>query len=126
MPDDPAQNTPAAGVEPARPRLPIDVYSVEGIGAAIGRLRRQAGLSQTEFGALVGASRPWISDLERGNLRGGQLDTVLSCIHVLGYRLVLEGIDSKPAMLDGLKNAMRRGPLARRPLPPGDAASPSE
>lgn len=126
MPDDPSQDATASTADPVRRRHAIDVYSVEGVGAAIGRLRRQAGLTQTEFGALVGASRPWVSDLERGNLRGGQLDTVLGCIHALGYRLVLEDIDSKPALLDDLKNDMRRGPLARRPLPPGDPTGTSE
>ena len=125
MPDDPVQDAATSTAGTARRRLAIDVYSVEGIGAAIGRLRRQAGLSQTEFGALVGASRPWISDLERGNLRGGQLDTVLSCIGALGYRLVLEDMDSKPTLLDDLKNDMRRGPLARRPLPPGGSVGTS-
>lgn len=126
MSDDPAHDSPAAGAERARPRLPIDVYSMEGIGAVISRLRREAGFSQTEFGALVGASRPWISDLERGNLRGGQLDTVLSCIHALGYRLVLEDLDSKPSRLDDMKNAMRHGPLARRRVPPSAAPRTAE
>ena len=114
MPDDPAQDAPAVSAERPRVRLPIDVYTADGIGAAIGRLRREAGLSQTAFGEMVGASRPWVSDLERGNLRGGQLDTVLSCIHALGYRIVLEDLDSKPSLLDDLKDAMRHGPLARR------------
>lgn len=36
------------------------------------RLRRATGLTQSEFGKLVGASRPWVSNLERGNLRGGR------------------------------------------------------
>ncbi|WP_420444120.1 helix-turn-helix transcriptional regulator [Candidatus Poriferisodalis sp.] len=84
------------------------------MGAALARLRRETGLTQTQFGEMVGASRPWVSDLERGNLRGGQLDTALACIHALGYRIVLAGIDTKPSVLDDLKNSMRRGPLARR------------
>lgn len=91
------------------------MYTVEGIGAAVAELRQSAGLSQSEFGALVGASRPWVSDLERGNLRGGQLDTVLACVGALGYRVVLEDSNSRPRTLDDLKNAMRDGPLARRP-----------
>lgn len=96
-------------------RPSVDVYTVEGMGAAVAALRQAAGLSQSEFGALIGASRPWVSDLERGNLRGGQLDTVLACLAALGYRVVLEDISSKPSTLDDLKNAMRDGPLARRP-----------
>ena len=99
----------------AKHRRSIDVYTVEGMGAALARLRRETGLTQTQFGEMVGASRPWVSDLERGNLRGGQLDTALACIHALGYRIVLAGIDTKPSVLDDLKNSMRRGPLARRP-----------
>ena len=91
------------------------MYTVEGMGAAVAELRQAAGLSQSEFGALVGASRPWVSDLERGNLRGGQFHTVLACIGALGYRVVLEDVDTKPSTLDDLKNAMRDGPLARRP-----------
>ena len=67
----------------------------------------------------MGASRPWISDLERGKLRGGQLETALACIHELGYRVVLEDARTKPSSLDDLKNAMRDGPLARRPASPG-------
>ena len=98
-------------------RRAIDVYTVEGLGAVIAQLRQAAGLSQSHFGAAVGASRPWISDLERGNLRGGQLETALACIHALGYRIVLEDVDTKPSRLDELKDAMRDGPLARRPSP---------
>ncbi len=88
---------------------------------AVAQLRQAAGLTQTEFGEMVGASRPWVSDLERGNLRGGQLDTVLACIRALGYRIVLEDIDTKPSKLDDLKNAMRIGPLARRPAAASDS-----
>lgn len=99
----------------AQHRRPIDVHTAEGIGAAVARLRRAAGLTQSEFGEMVGASRPWVSNLERGNLRGGQLDTVLACIHALGYRVVLADADSGPSTLDNLKNDMRLGPLARRP-----------
>lgn len=101
----------------------IDVYTVEGMGAAVAELRQAAGLSQSEFGALVGASRPWVSDLERGNLRGGQLDTVLECLAALGYRVVLEDVSNRPTTLDDLKDAMRDGPLARRP---GAAAPPPQ
>ncbi|MCY4518189.1 MAG: helix-turn-helix transcriptional regulator [Acidimicrobiaceae bacterium] len=93
-------------------RRSIDVYTADGIGAAVAQLRRAAGLSQSQFGKMVGASRPWVSNLERGNLRGGQLDTVLACIHALGYRIVLADAESKPSALDELKNAMRLGPLA--------------
>lgn len=95
-------------------RRPLDVHTVEGIGAAVARLRRAAGMTQTQFGELVGASRPWVSSLERGNLRGGQLDTVLACLRALGYRIVLTDIDSGPSTLGDLKDAMRDGPLARR------------
>ena len=96
-------------------RRSIDVYTVEGLGAALARLRSETGLTQTQFGERVGASRPWVSDFERGNLRGGQLDTARACIHALGYRIVLLDIDTKPSVLDDLKNSMRNGPLARRP-----------
>ena len=98
----------------AEHRRSIDVYTTDGIGAVVARLRRDAGLSQSQFGEMVGASRPWVSNLECGNLRGGQLDTVLACIHALGYRVVLADIDSKPSTLDELKDTMRRGPLAQR------------
>lgn len=97
-----------------RPRPSLDVYTVEGIGVAVAQLRQATGLTQAQFGEMVGASRPWVSDLERGNLRGGQLDTVMACIRALGYRIVLEDIAEKPSKLDDLKNAMRIGPLARR------------
>ena len=95
-------------------RRPIDIYTVEGIGGAVAQLRQAAGLTQSQFGQMIGASRPWVSNLERGNLRGGQLDTVLACIHALGYRVVLADADSGPSTLDELKNAMRVGPLAHR------------
>lgn len=115
MTDHPHSNLPQALQEGtvAQHRHPIGVHTAEGIGAAVARLRRAAGLTQSEFGDMVGASRPWVSNLERGNLRGGQLDTVLACIHALGYRVVLTDVDSGPSTLDDLKNAMRRGPLAR-------------
>ena len=111
---DPSRDQPPSG----KPRRAFDIYTVEGFGAFVAQMRRTTGLSQTKFGAAVGASRPWMSDLERGKLRGGQLETALACIHELGYRVVLEDARTKPSSLDDLKNAMRDGPLARRPDSP--------
>ena len=89
MTEDANTGPPSTGSPLERPsgtkrRRSIDVYTVEGLGAALARLRRETGLTQTQFGETVGASRPWVSDFERGNLRGGQLDMALACIHALG------------------------------------------
>lgn len=62
------------------------VRNAKQLGNAIRRARRRLGLSQGELGERAGVRQGTISEIESGT-RGGQLETVLALLAVLGLEL---------------------------------------
>ncbi|CAN5150402.1 hypothetical protein BH09GEM1_BH09GEM1_22500 [soil metagenome] len=63
------------------------------IGALIRDARLAAGLSQTELGERIGASRFWVAEFERGKPRA-ELGLALEAIRALGLVLSIERKDA--------------------------------
>ncbi|PTX99246.1 transcriptional regulator [Spartobacteria bacterium LR76] len=62
------------------------VRNAKQLGNAIRRARRRLGMSQGELGERAGVRQGTISEIENGT-RGGQLETVLALLAVLGLEL---------------------------------------
>jgi DNA-binding XRE family transcriptional regulator len=71
------------------------------VGALVRQARLAAGLSQTDLGHSIGASRFWVAQFERGK-PSAELGLALKAMHALGL-----------AVLIGPTNASRRGARAK-------------
>lgn len=70
------------------------------LGALLKNRRRELGISQAELAKTVGASRPWIVDMERGKPRL-EVGLVLRSVRALGLELQLveaPAVSSKPEL----------------------------
>ncbi len=59
------------------------------LGALAREARLTAGLTQTELGAQIGASRFWVAQFERGK-SGAELGLALKAVRVLGLVISIE------------------------------------
>jgi len=59
------------------------------IGALVQQARVTAGLSQTELGRRIGASRFWVAQFEKGK-PGAELGLALKAMHALGLTVLIE------------------------------------
>jgi len=59
------------------------------VGARVRQARLTAGLSQTDLGQRIGASRFWVAQFEKGKPRA-ELGLALKAIHALGLTIVIE------------------------------------
>jgi transcriptional regulator with XRE-family HTH domain len=66
---------------------PIEVRSLAELGAAIRRIRRARGWTQSELADWIGSNRFTVHRLERGGATG--MPVVLRAIATLGYSAVL-------------------------------------
>lgn len=64
------------------------IASLAQMGAAVGELRRAAGLTQQQLADRAGVSRLCVSDLERSARRTG-VPSLLSVLAALGYEIDL-------------------------------------
>ena len=67
------------------------------VGALVRHARTAAGLSQTDVGQRIGASRFWVAQFERGK-PSAELGLALKAMHAVGLTVLIES-----------KNASRRG-----------------
>jgi transcriptional regulator with XRE-family HTH domain len=72
-----------------RPKAPED------LGAVARQARIALGLSQTELGAQIGASRYWVASFEKGN-PGAELGRVMAVLSALGIGLSVEADSPTP------------------------------
>jgi transcriptional regulator with XRE-family HTH domain len=72
-----------------RPKAPED------LGAVARQARIALGLSQTELGAQIGASRYWVASFEKGN-PGAELGRVMAVLSALGIGLQVEADSPTP------------------------------
>jgi transcriptional regulator with XRE-family HTH domain len=73
-----------------RPRAPED------LGAVARQARIALGMSQTELGAQIGASRYWVASFEKGN-PGAELGRVMAALNALGMGLSVEADSPTPS-----------------------------
>jgi HTH-type transcriptional regulator / antitoxin HipB len=59
------------------------------VGALVRQARLMAGLSQTDLGQRIGASRFWVAQFEKGK-PGAELGLALKAMHALGLTVVIE------------------------------------
>lgn len=84
------------------------------LGALTQEARLAAGLTQTELGALIGASRFWVAQFERGK-SGAELGLALKAMRALGLVVSIEPQRSasggvKEPTADGYPASSRRQP----------------
>jgi transcriptional regulator with XRE-family HTH domain len=72
-----------------RPNAPED------LGAVARQARIALGMSQTELGSLIGASRYWVASFEKGN-PGAELGRVMAALKALGIGLQVEADSPVP------------------------------
>jgi transcriptional regulator with XRE-family HTH domain len=72
------------------------VDNADGLGAAIADFRVRAGMTQAELAEACGLHRPYLSDLERGDV-ARQVDRLFRVIRHLGLELVVVEADSRGA-----------------------------
>ena len=68
----------------------------EELGALARQARIAIGISQTELGHLIGASRYWVASFEKGN-PGAELGRVMAALNALGIGLSVEAQAPAPA-----------------------------
>jgi HTH-type transcriptional regulator / antitoxin HipB len=59
------------------------------VGALVRQARLMAGLSQTDLGQRIGASRFWVAQFEKGK-PGAELGLALKAMHALGLTVLIE------------------------------------
>ncbi len=70
--------------------------SPEDLGAVARMARIALGMSQTELGKLIGASRYWVASFEKGN-PGAELGRVMAALSALGIGLSVEAESPTPS-----------------------------
>jgi transcriptional regulator with XRE-family HTH domain len=69
--------------------------SPEDLGAVARLARIELGMSQTQLGDMIGASRYWVASFEKGN-PGAELGRVMAALSALGIGLSVEAQGPQP------------------------------
>jgi HTH-type transcriptional regulator / antitoxin HipB len=90
----------------------VTVRTPQDIGALIRSRRRSLGMSQADLASKLGASRLWITEIERGKPRAS-LVLILQALSILGLELVTDDEgksvqESQATSSDALMREMRR------------------
>lgn len=97
----------------------LDLPTSRAVGAAIRDARLQAGLTQADLAARVGASREWVVRMERGSKEGTELGLVLRVLRELGLSLTIEPrpAPANPAAAAALAILRPEAPQPETPRP---------
>lgn len=94
------------------------IRSSREVGVLIRERRRAAGLSQTGLAQRIGASRNWVSAMERGK-RTAELELVLRALGALGLSINVLDRSSRTGATEGelgeTEAAVRRSGVLRGP-----------
>lgn len=99
-------NTPDQSGGPLRPLSPHD------IGALARQARAHAGLTQEALATMIGASRFWVAEFERGKARA-ELGLTLKALRALGLTLRIERTDGTRTPSATASPRAERGGLPR-------------
>lgn len=88
------------------------------VGAQVRDARMAAGLSQSELGARIGASRFWVAQFEKGK-PSAELGLALKALHAIGLEVRVEGKAPPGRRAKGVG----QGAAALSPLPQVDLAA---
>ena|SRR5437762_11738 len=84
------------------------------VGALVRAARTAAGLSQSELGKRIGASRFWVAQFEKGK-PGAELGLALKALHALGLDVRVESRDAAGRRARGEPPAPRTAPRTALP-----------
>ncbi len=85
--------------EPPGPERALEVRSLKELGAAIRRIRKLRGMTQSQLAEWIGTNRYTIHRLETGGPVG--LPMTMSVIAMLGYSVTLTPRDAQPSDTTG-------------------------